>query len=460
MNLQLQATREFPLENPLAKIFRLLDVFAVSADGQVYVAHIKDLLRATQQRYEDSEQVHQEVIRQIISLLSPHTGNNPALRAKFNILKIHLQAPVSGSDLSFVRQFMHQLAGEATPAAGEEKSSIRPFAPPLKRSSLNTAASVPATTPLPAETAAQSRATQRRISARDRIRRENEASLAYRHHLSRTTQEIRKIRDDFARHVDEAIAHNQQFGVLLEIELDALQTAVEMETVEERRAVLIEELEKFIKRHRVLARKFDSASKYLQVVETDNKALSDELDRVRLLSLTDELTGLPNRRAFMKRLEDELGRVNRYGTPISLVLIDLDLFKEINDRHGHAAGDAVLRAYADNVLSAFRHHDMVARYGGEEFAVILPNTGGQGTQHALAKAQEYALHGQCTYSGGTIALPTFSAGLAEYIPGESAPAFIERVDAALYRAKQSGRNRMVMAGAAATGDDTRSSGQI
>ncbi len=424
-----------PRDDVLHKAFALLDHFKDSAEGQVYVPHIKELLLIFQQRYTDAEQVHQGVIHQIVTLLTPHIKKNPALRAKFNILKVHLQTPVSDTDMMFVRKFVNQLGDGLDTVPVDEHSLVHLFAPGASRA-----------TQAPESEVAISKAAHHRNEARERIQRENDANVVYRHQLTRKSHEIRKLRDDVARHVDETIAHNEQFGVLLEIELDALQHAVEMEAVEDRREVLIEEVEKFIKRHQVLTRKFESARNYLQRVDINSQQLTDEMDRVRLLSVTDELTGLPNRRAFMKRLEDEIGRVNRYRYPISLVLIDLDGFKSVNDQYGHAAGDAVLRAYAENVLCAFRHHDLVARYGGEEFAVILPNTSGEGTMRALAKVQEIVTTSQCSYNGSSISLPTFSAGLAEFRPGEQSSEYIERVDAALYQAKHSGRNRIVMAG--------------
>jgi len=180
----------------------------------------------------------------------------------------------------------------------------------------------------------------------------------------------------------------------------------------------------------------------LQLIESDSRELSDELTRVRLLSLTDELTGLPNRRAFIRRLEDEVARVQRYGFPMSFILMDLDHFKDINDEYGHAAGDEVLRVYSKSILSIFRHHDMVARYGGEEFAVLLPNTDSDGAIRALNKVRRRAGETRWQSNGAAQHVPTFSAGVSLYKPGESANAFIERADKALYRAKRLGRNRI------------------
>ena len=269
--------------------------------------------------------------------------------------------------------------------------------------------------------------------------------VAVRDHFNQKNQEFSQIRTTLSRHVDEAIAQNQEFGVLLGVELDALREAERIQDVEKRRVTLINEVNKFVKKHRLLTDKFESANKYLSLVESSNQHLNYELDRVRLLSLTDELTGLPNRRAFLCRMEDEVGRVKRYGVPVSMTIIDLDGFKAINDLRGHGGGDAVLRGYAEQILSTFRHHDMVARYGGEEFAVILPNTTHVGALRALQKVQSRVSEVVCAYNGEHFPMPTFSAGLAEYSPGESLGDFVERADAALYRAKRLGRNRVELA---------------
>jgi diguanylate cyclase len=122
--------------------------------------------------------------------------------------------------------------------------------------------------------------------------------------------------------------------------------------------------------------------------------------------------------------------------------MDLDHFKAVNDELGHAAGDEVLRVYSKNILSIFRHHDMVARYGGEEFAVLLPNTDSDGAVRALNKVRRRASETRWQVNGTVSKVPTFSAGVSLYKPGESASAFIERADKALYRAKHLGRNRI------------------
>jgi len=264
----------------------------------------------------------------------------------------------------------------------------------------------------------------------------------YHHELSARREDIRHLQSNLGQQVMETISQNEEFGVILEVVLAELRQAEEVAGIENARWTLIREVEKLMKGHNELADKLDSTHHYLQLVESDSRELTDELSRVRMLSLTDELTGLANRRAFMRRLEDEVARVQRYGFPLSFALMDLDHFKGINDEYGHAAGDEVLRVYSKNILSVFRHHDMVARYGGEEFAVLLPNTDADGAIRALNKVRRRAAETRWQSNGTISQVPSFSAGVSLFKPGESASAFIERADKALYRAKRLGRDRI------------------
>ena len=260
--------------------------------------------------------------------------------------------------------------------------------------------------------------------------------------LEARREDIQKLQATLGQQVLETITQNEEFGVILEVVLTELRQAEEISEIENMRWTLIREVEKLMKGHNELADKLDSTHHYLQLIESDSRELTDELTRVRLLSLTDELTSLPNRRAFMRRLEDEVARVQRYGFPLSFILMDLDHFKQVNDELGHAAGDEVLRVYSKNILSIFRHHDMVARYGGEEFAVLLPNTDSDGAVRALNKVKRRASETRWQVNGTVSKVPTFSAGVSLYKPAESTSAFIVRADKALYRAKRLGRNRI------------------
>jgi diguanylate cyclase (GGDEF)-like protein len=189
-----------------------------------------------------------------------------------------------------------------------------------------------------------------------------------------------------------------------------------------------------------------------QRVEERTLALSEANERLAEVSRTDELTGVPNRRAFIAAAGQELARAQRSGRSPSLVMLDLDHFKAINDCHGHAAGDAVLRAVADTLRRSLRGQDVVARWGGEEFILLLPETDLGGAAH-VAEAIRQALAGLAVTFDGTSLTVTGSLGVARLPAGGSLDDAAARADHALYRAKELGRNRVEVAGGVAPGGE-------
>ncbi|MCH2114026.1 MAG: diguanylate cyclase [Pirellulales bacterium] len=155
--------------------------------------------------------------------------------------------------------------------------------------------------------------------------------------------------------------------------------------------------------------------------------------------LTDGLTGVANRRAYEYELERRFAQWGRTQEPLALVLVDIDCFKSFNDRYGHQAGDAVLRAVAESLQESVRDVDLVARYGGEEFAIILPNTGIEIAREIAERVRSFVESSRFSYNGLKLQL-TVSAGLAELTSGEELSDFVQRTDAALYFSKESGRN--------------------
>jgi diguanylate cyclase (GGDEF)-like protein len=155
---------------------------------------------------------------------------------------------------------------------------------------------------------------------------------------------------------------------------------------------------------------------------------------------TDVLTGLPNRRSFDEELNRRFDQWRRHDVPVSLLLIDIDRFKQVNDQHGHPAGDAVLRWTARLIREAFREMDVPARYGGEEFATILPGTPLNDAANVAERLR--AAIAARVFQEGDLTLPiTVSIGVATSTVGDDPAKLIERTDEALYTAKQSGRNR-------------------
>jgi two-component system cell cycle response regulator len=167
------------------------------------------------------------------------------------------------------------------------------------------------------------------------------------------------------------------------------------------------------------------------------------LERLAGLARKDPLTGLPNRRALEEELPRALARALRAGEPLSVVVLDVDRFKEVNDRHGHAAGDAVLAAVAGRAAAALRGSDVIARFGGEEFAVVLPGADLARAAEAAERIRE-AVAAEAVTAGGAALSVTVSLGCATLVPDErDARALLARADARLYEAKRAGRNRVV-----------------
>lgn len=173
--------------------------------------------------------------------------------------------------------------------------------------------------------------------------------------------------------------------------------------------------------------------------------LGRRIDELRRLSTTDPLTGLANQRAFQARLRDEWQRARRYTSPLSLLLIDVDGLKQINDKRGHAAGDQVLRAAAHAINATMRVTDFGARWGGDKFAIVAPNTVRR-SAHRLAQRLLGQVVRQATARDVAV---TISVGVATLEPESHPSATVEwllnAADAALYRAKSNGRNRVKIA---------------
>ena len=171
-------------------------------------------------------------------------------------------------------------------------------------------------------------------------------------------------------------------------------------------------------------------------------ALGRQADRLLELSQTDALTGLGNVRFFRERLQHELARHARYRQPLSLLLLDLDGLKEINDSRGHRAGDAALVQLAAEIRAEARSTDACARWGGDEFAVLAPNTP-QEAAALLAERIRSRTAARSHLTGVAVSIGVATAGATA--PAPSAEDLVRRADRALYSAKRRGRNRVEVA---------------
>ena len=180
-----------------------------------------------------------------------------------------------------------------------------------------------------------------------------------------------------------------------------------------------------------LARDFNTMAEHLM----------EHKNRLEDLSSRDGLTGLYNRREFEDRLREEVQRARRYSKPLSVLILDIDHFKDVNDRYGHQAGDEALIAVADLIRLSARPMDVVCRYGGEELAVILPETDGNGAAIVAERIRASVAESLTTTSQGDEIQVTVSIGFATFPQdGDTGPGLVKAADEALYAAKQDGRN--------------------
>jgi diguanylate cyclase (GGDEF)-like protein len=206
--------------------------------------------------------------------------------------------------------------------------------------------------------------------------------------------------------------------------------------------LFIGELVTLVSALEVVTEELQKTKRILTIKETELKAV---LAQAKEVSHTDVLTFLPNRRQIIKDLQNEVIFSHRYGTPLSISMLDIDHFKKINDTYGHTVGDDVLRTLGGELREHIRYPDTIGRYGGEEFLVVLPHS-------TLKAASEQAerlckhVHSLSIKTGEHEFAITVSIGVAQYkIQEEDWQAFLNRADAALYRAKNSGRNQWAVA---------------
>ncbi len=190
-------------------------------------------------------------------------------------------------------------------------------------------------------------------------------------------------------------------------------------------------------RHQLLEKNLD--------LSDANSALKKALERVKELASRDPLTGAYNRRVMVEQLERQVVYKQRHCTASSVIMIDLDHFKDINDMHGHAIGDQALKSVVDTVQKELRDGDVLARIGGEEFLVLLPQADREAGRQTAERLRAAVSAIVLLRAARRVPLRA-SFGVAELIPGEDADAWLRRADLALYLAKEAGRDRVVLAG--------------
>jgi diguanylate cyclase len=255
-------------------------------------------------------------------------------------------------------------------------------------------------------------------------------------------------------HARETLQANTDFNVLLEDQMEKMKDSVGFsKTLSELRGVMISRLaaidtairnkheedmnrmKSVEKKMGTLQKNLDHMKKEIAVAQEHSKLLEQEI-------LIDPLTGIYNRRAYDKRINEELQRYLRHGNIFSMLLLDVDHFKRINDLYGHAVGDTCLKEIIKRIRPILRKSDFLARFGGEEFIVFLPGTDMKGGAEVAEKLRRIVEETEFIYQSKVEKI-TISIGLTEVEPSDRSPeALFNRMDQAMYEAKKAGRNRV------------------
>lgn len=432
-------------------VLRLLEPLRQTQSGNLIYKHVSHAVGEMERNQQKIALGYAAVLHNFINVLRKQLPRGSLLNLELKLVQQRLQPPITITELASIQAYLKnalRLVSEVT--AGDER-----FWQEALQALTESDGTIPAETTQeePEPFVAEQQDTSGNSSANININDLSFADLPRPEPLAekkpatgskpppQQQQDFEQQQNKLLNNIFDAMQHQARFGLLLEDMLQRLQKAENKRDVDNVRGHAITELQSMLSEQGQLVRTLNETHDFANMVRQSGQRLSQELKHVRVLSLTDELTELPNRRAFTQRLEEELQRARRYKSHFCVALIDLDHFKRINDTYGHAAGDEILRKYSNDILSILRRSDMVARYGGEEFAIIFPSASLEEAQQALEKVRSHAIKTEVHFNNEAIRVPGFSAGLVICDSSEDAETLLKRADKMLYSAKEKGRNR-------------------
>ena len=429
-------------------VLRLLEPLRQTQSGNLIYKHVAHAVGEMERNQQKIALGYAAVLHNFINALRKQLPHSSLLYQELKLIQQRLQPPITITELEAIQTYLKnalQLISEVTD--GDSHFWLEALHPLTEM----TIEQPPAPTPQISDTSDTENEPDTSSSANINISDLSFANMPkpeiFSEHKPESgnklqQQDFEQQQNKLLNNIIDAMQHQARFGLLLEEMLQRLNKAENKRDVDNVRGHAIQEVQSMLSEQGQLIRTLNETHDFANMVRQSGQRLSQELKHVRVLSLTDELTELPNRRAFTQRLEEELQRARRYKSSFCVAMLDLDHFKHINDTYGHIAGDEILRKYANNILSILRRSDMVARYGGEEFAIIFPNASIEEAQQALDKLRSRAIKTAIEHNGDIIRAPSFSAGLVLCDSSESSEALINRADEMLYAAKEKGRNRI------------------
>ncbi|MBB5320867.1 GGDEF domain-containing protein [Marinobacter oulmenensis] len=276
--------------------------------------------------------------------------------------------------------------------------------------------------------------------------------------LKRLDDRLEVLRKHFSEQCDTVASHHDDTAILdREIRQELQQVSQEIADSQDLQGLKasvsrrLEFIDNAMERFRIreegreqfISKQVDAMHEKLAAMEAHSESMKAQIRQERERAMTDLLTHLPNREAWQERLLFEYERWQRYQQPLTVGVIDIDLFKVVNDSYGHKAGDRVLQLVARELRSRLRTTDFVARYGGEEFVLLLPETTLESAHEVIEQLREHVATLPFHFGGQPVNI-TFSAGLTAFREGDTEDSVFDRADRALYQAKDAGRNCTAM----------------
>ena len=415
-----------------SKLFQLLDGLKQTPDGTLLHARICNGNRERGAIHGSVNRAFFDFTGTVLGQYAKNSQCDPATRSRaayiLNFVTTYLEA-YDGQMPAW--RPSHLLKDHQHIALHAAKSFEQHVASMLWAARDHTQASVVAGLPVPTENPVVGD----NIGARKAVETKNDLPVQ----LHQVHSELENLRELLSGKISTAIGRNLDFVAQLRFIRQVLQQPGDNHEPEQLREIVNEGTEELLEENIRLADILHQVEQIMETIHAQEKRMLAEVNRSLQSAATDNFTGIPNRATFILRLEAEIDRALRHGSPLALAFIDPDKLQGRDADSPHIE-DEILRLYAHKIMSRFRAYDTVARYSSQEFAVLLPNAGEQQALSALRNAQQRVASARYQHNGKNRAAPTFSSGIAWYLPGEPPAKLLERADNALQHARKSGPN--------------------